>query len=266
MPDVEIGELDSDFTIIEINKAIKKLARYKAPGNDGIPNEIWRASMAEFKEELLYSLNQILQKEIIPENWSETVIVPLFKKNNPELPENYRPVSLANTVLKLFTIMVGERLNNWNSKTKVISDYQAAYKKGNGCMNHVFILNSALQYNVNRGKKVYALFVDLSQAFDTVNHAILWEKLHKKGLSTKFVNIVKSLYSNAKARNQTNYDVSDWFPIKRGVLQGETISPILWNIYLEDIVEELNQSETISLKVGRAIVHLPLYADDIVLY
>lgn len=189
--DKEIEDLDRDFSITELNTSIKKLSRKKAPSSDCIPNEVWKSSTPEFRVELLATLNELFNKKVFPDSWSEIVIVQLHKKNSQEDPANYRLVSLANTILKLLTIMLGNRLNKWNSKSMVISDYQAAYKKGSGCMDHIFVLNSALQHNVSRRKKVYALFVDLSQAFDTVQHDALWEKLKKKGMSTKFICCVK---------------------------------------------------------------------------
>lgn len=264
--ELKIPELDNDFTILELNKAIKKLSKNKEPWNDGIANEIWKFSTHEFKLDFLQCINQMFNCEKFPDNWSEIVIVPLHKKNDPKLPEDYRPVSLVNTAPKLFTIMLGNRLNKWNLKSNKISDYQAAYKKGNGCMDHIFVLTSALQHNVHeKNREVFALFVGLSQAFDTVQHEVLWKKLNDKGLSSKFINIVRTIYSKAKARNRTNYAISDWFPIESGVLQGETISPMLWNLYLEDVVKEFDESETIPIKFGESSIHILLYADDIIL-
>jgi Reverse transcriptase (RNA-dependent DNA polymerase)/Endonuclease-reverse transcriptase len=259
-------ELDKDFSITELDCAIKKLSKGKAPGSDGIPNEVLKALPAEFKDDLLININEFYKERDFPENWSEMVIAPIFKKGNPDMPSNYRPITLANTILKLFTLMLTNRLLPWCNKNNVISENQAAYKRGTGCQDHVFVLNAIIQKHIQSpGAKVYALFVDLSQAFDTVVHNKLWGKLIDKGLSTKFIGAVKGIYRNATAKVRTNYGISENFDIGKGVLQGETLSPILFTMYLEDLVQDFENSDTIPLKMLNSLIHILLYADDIVI-
>jgi hypothetical protein len=125
------------------------------------------------------------------------------------------------------------------------------------------MLTSTLQYSFHIKRKVYAIFVDMSQAFDTVNHKRLWAKLVNLGLSTKIIAIFKSIYKDASAKIRTNYGLSKSFTIEKGVLQGETVSPVLWNLYLEDLIHE--KSNTIPVKIIGATLHTLLYADDIIL-
>ena len=181
------------------------------------------------------------------------------------LPKNYRPISLANTVLKLFTLLISNRLLIWTEKYKIISEYQAAYKRNVGCADHVFVLTAAIQYNIFKGKPIYGLFVDMSQAFDTIDHKRLWTKLEKLGVSSKIINTMEAIYKIAKAKVRTNYDISESFPILKGVLQGETVSPILWNLYMEDLIPKLYASGTIPIRLKDADLHALLYADDIVI-
>jgi hypothetical protein len=105
----------------------------------------------------------------------------------------------------------------------------------------------------------------MSQAFDTVSHRRLWLKLVKLGVSNKVINTLKSIYSIANAKVRTNYGISEPFPIQKGVLQGETVSPILWNLYLEDLVQVLSESNTLPVKIIGDTIHALLYADDIIL-
>jgi len=258
-------EIDKEFSIEELNDAIKRLSKGKSPGSDGIPNEVWKAFPEDDKSKLLETLNSCLKNKAFPESWSEIVIVPIYKKNDKNLPENYRPVSLANTILKLFTSMISKRLLFWSKTKNIISEYQAAYKPNTGCSDHVFVLNAAIQSNLAKKRKLYALFVDMSQAFDTVNHKLLWGKLKAKGLSTNMIDVIKAIYSKAQAKIRTNYDISEPFPIKTGVLQGETMSSTLFNIYMEDLIKLMEDSGSIPIKVLRAKIHTLLYADDIII-
>jgi hypothetical protein len=79
-----------------------------------------------------------------------------------------------NTSLKLYTLLMSNRLSEWCDKNKCLTDYQAAYKHGVGCEEHIFVLNAALQMNTSKRRKVNALFVDLSKAYDCIRHRKLW--------------------------------------------------------------------------------------------
>jgi len=77
--------------------------------------------------------------------------------------------------------------------------------------------------------------------------------------------MIKSIYSNAKAKIRTMYGESDFFPIEKGVLQGETLSPKLFTIFIEDIINILHKSKISPLKIGKADLHILLFADDIII-
>jgi hypothetical protein len=167
------SRLDRDFTIDDMNKCMKNLSTKKAPGPDGIPNEVWKSLNTEQKVILLECFNKCWNERRLPDEWSLITISPIFKKGDKSNPDNYRPISLVNTGLKLYTSMLSDRLSEWCDSNKKMSCSQAAYRKGYGCEDHIFVLNSILQLNCSRRRKVYALFIDLSKAFDLVNHKLL---------------------------------------------------------------------------------------------
>jgi hypothetical protein len=161
-------------------------------------------------------------------------------------------------------MLMSRRLNSWCEKNKCISDYQAAYRKGYGCEDHIFVLNAVLQANTSRRPKVYALFVDLSKAFDSIRHDKLWSKIIHIGISGKFLKNIQCIYRSAKASIRTRYGESTEFPIKNSVFQGETLSPKLFTLFIEDIVKVLNDSGFTSIKIGKGEINILLYADDMV--
>lgn len=258
--------LDKVFTYEELNTALSKLAVRKAPGPDMIINEMWKNLNYDQRLTLLDCMNEIWREQKVPTEWSEIVITPIYKKGNNAEPSNYRPISLVNTSLKLLTILLTNRLNAWCDKNEIISDYQAAYRKGTGCEEHIFILNAAIQKQCkSKNAIMYALFCDLSSAFDNIKHDKLWKKLENINLSTKFINIIKCIYSNAKAKVRTMNGESSFFPIEKSVLQGETLSPKLFTIFMEDIVSLLHNSSLSALRMAGRDIHLLLFADDIVI-
>jgi hypothetical protein len=169
-------DLDRDFEQEELDTVIGKLSLGKAAGSDGSPNEAWKCMSAEHKGILLDALNKCWNTLSFPEDWSNVIICPIYKKGDKYNPNNYRPISLLNTGLKLYTMLISNRLNEWCDRNKKISDYQAAYRMGYGCEDHIFVLTAALQANVSKRRKVFALFIDLSKAFDSIRHKLLWSK------------------------------------------------------------------------------------------
>jgi hypothetical protein len=113
-------------------------------------------------------------------------------------------------------------------------------------------LNAVLQANVSKRRKVFALFIDLSKAFDSIRHKFLWSKLHEK------------LHRHAKAKIRTQFGQSEYFPLKNSAFQGETLSPKLFMLFIEDIVGILARSGITSMKIGKADINILLYADDMI--
>jgi hypothetical protein len=258
--------LDDDFTFFELNEAVSKLAMKKAPGPDAIINEIWRSLSNSNRLCLLDSIDELWRNTRIPHSLTEIVITPIFKKGDKASPGNYRPISLVNTSLKLITMLMTNRLNEWCETNAKISKYQAAYRKGMGCENQVFVLNSILQCKLNTKKgRVYALFVDLSKHFDSICHSKLWSRLEAIGLSTKFISFIKVMYKNVTAKVRTPHGESCPFPMEKGVLQGESLSPKLFTLFIDEIVEIMHKTDIPTLKIAANEIHLLLYADDIVL-
>ena len=93
---------------------------------------------------------------IIPTEWLKILISPIFKKGDKSNPNNYRPISLIVTKLKLFTLILNNRLKFWSFGKENISDLQAAYKQNTGCIDHIFLFNTIIQkYLKNKGGKLY---------------------------------------------------------------------------------------------------------------
>jgi hypothetical protein len=264
-PIIEDEDLDYEFDFSELNFAIKNLSKGKAAGGDSVINELWINLSSTQRLMLLDCINKCWRDNEIPVSWSEIVMAPIYKKGVKSDPTNYRPISLVNTCAKILTSLMTFRLNAWCEKLGKISEFQAAYRKGVGCEDHVFTLNAILQNHLKNKKNVmYALFIDLSKAFDSISHVKLWKKLAAIGLSTKFIGIIQCLHKNAKAKIRTLHGESEYFNIQKGVLQGECLSAKLFTLFINDIVKVLHDSNVPSLKIASKDIHMLMYADDIV--
>jgi len=116
-----------------------------------------------------------------------------------------------------------------------------------------------------KGGRLYACFVDFSQAFDSIPHRELWVKMHRIGIPRNIIRVVQSIYSQAGAQIRTSEGLTKKFKISKGVLQGETLSLVLFSIYINDIIEYLKTYVWMPIKLGARTIIALLYADDMVL-
>lgn len=200
--------LDQSFTLDELEASIKKAKLNKSPGEDGIPAEYFKNLNLEWKIQLLKLFNKILETEVTPERWANIIVIMLYKKGLVEKLENYRPIALVDTILKLFTQMLNDRIIKWAENSGLLPEFQCGFRKNRSCTDNIFVLNGLINMCLNKlGGKLYALFVDFRRAFPSVNHNILWRKLSSLGMSSKMIRILIFLYiQKPQCLSETNRD------------------------------------------------------------
>ncbi|UYV82063.1 EPM2AIP1 [Cordylochernes scorpioides] len=238
------SELDAEISPLEIAREIASLKNNKAAGYDSIPNEAIKALPENGLILLSNLLNKILTKSQVPSQWSKTIIQPIFKNGDPNAPSNYRGIALISNLSKLFTSIFKNRLSNLIENRKLIAENQAGIRRGYSCQDHIFTLTSLIQMTLNRKRrKLYAFFVDLKKAFDSVPHLLLWRKLALVGLSGRFIKIIQNYYAQMMAAVRWNGSFTEFIKIQSGVLQGEPLSPYLFIIFINDLVATLDDSD-----------------------
>ncbi|UYV78544.1 hypothetical protein LAZ67_16001956 [Cordylochernes scorpioides] len=174
-----------------------------------------------------------------------------YSKNGfPNTPSYYRDIALISNWLKPFTSILKNRLSNWIENRNLIAENQAGFRRGYACQDHIFTLTSIIQMTLNRKRrKLYAFFVDLKKAFDTVPHLLLWRKLALVGLSGRFIKLIQNYYAQMMAAVRWNGSFTEFIKIQSGVLQGESLSPYLFNIFINDLVATLDDSDLTDRKL-----------------
>lgn len=165
--------------------------------------------------------NKILTSESVPESWGRLMNCMLLKN------------TLVNNIVKAFTKFICDRLVAWATELNIIPESQSRFKKGRICLDNLFFLNSIIQLHLSKpGTMVFAIFVDFKGAFPSVSHQLLWQMLHKLGLSIRVIKIIKSFYDAAYACIRTLDGQSDFVKVSKGVLQGKILSPYLFLLFI----------------------------------
>ncbi|UYV85098.1 hypothetical protein LAZ67_X004559 [Cordylochernes scorpioides] len=257
--------LDSEITNADIYKEIAGLRSNKACGPDGIPNEVLKTLPDSYILLLKQLYNSVMTTGKYPAIWTNSTIHPIFKNGYKNSPSNYRGIALISNVSKLFTSILRSRLEEWVEGRRVIPENQAGFRKGRSCIDHIFTLTTLIQLSLRKKRgKLYVFFVDLRKAFDTVPHSILWKKLYNLGISYQFISTIRSYYEQATIAIRWKGSFTESIKINSGVLQGEPLSPLLFILFITDLIEIYNNSDLPSVNLPEfGDIHLLLYADDI---
>ena len=198
----------------------------------------------------------------MPDSFGFSIIVPLVKDRCGDISKlaNYRAISLSPLLAKLFESC----LSNKFSAFMHTSDLQVGFKKHSGCANAIYIVQQLVQYYTKRGSTVYMSALDASKAFDRINHKTLIDKLISRNAPMCFIQIVVNWYSKLGAAVRWNGVLSSFFNVYCGVRQGGLLSPLLFNLYVDDLLCELEASK-LGCCIKDIYVGCVMYADDILL-
>lgn len=258
--------LDCDIDPEEVKLAIAQSGSRKAPGLDGLPNEVFKCLPDNWILYLTVLFNKVLCSEVVPRSWSEIITVMLHKKGPKEAFENYRPIALLNTIIKIFTTILHKRLIVFCDGASIIPEAQSGFRSGRGCQDNIFCLMTLSQMFMARKKKLIGIFVDFKRAFDSVSHPLLWQKLYRLGISRKLICILNNIYSNAVMKIRVDNKYSEDIRITEGVLQGETLSPLLFNLFLSDIDSYFQEKGMHGIRVApNKEIRVLMFADDLVI-
>ena len=230
----EKENLKEPFTAEELTEAIKNLKPNKAAGMDDLRAEQLKHFGPRALQWLLKLFNTCIQKLKIPKLWRKARVVALLKPGkDPTIPKSYRPVSLLCQLYKVMERMVLNRISG-QLESEFIPE-QAGFRPGKSCCSQILNLTQHIEDGFEQKSITGVAFIDLSAAYDTVNHRILLRKLYEITKDFQLVNIIKTFLQNRRFYVTLQNKTSRWRNQKNGLPQGSVLAPILYNVYTNDI-------------------------------
>ena len=260
-------ELKKTFTMAELQSTIKCMNNKKAVGPDCIANEFLKLAPKELLGHILRILNLSIKNGIVPTTWCLDLISPIHKEGPKSNPSNYRGICIMNSLLKVLCSLLNARLTAYSETHKLINNEQIGFQKISRTSDHILSLKTLVNKYVidKKGKKLYACFVDFKNAFDSVWHEGLFRKLENKGINGNFLALLKSIYCKTKCAVKINNKTTQFFKYEKGVQQGNPLSPLLFNLYVNDIFQEITNQNPVSLDDIHNFNAL-MYADDLIIF
>lgn len=249
----------------EVRAAIEQSKEGKAAGPDNIQTEFLKLLDENGLKKITKLFNNIYKSGKIPQEWLVSEFIALPKKQGAKRCEEYRTISLMSHLLKTFLKVIHKRI--YNRCENLISRNQFGFVNAMGTREALFAVQVLVQRCRDVNLDVYCCLIDYAKAFDRVQHGKMMEILKKTGIDTNDLNIISSLYWGQSATIRVDGETTEAVKIMRGVRQGCVLSPLLFNIYSEQIFKEaLDDEEEEGISINGKKLSNIRYADDTIVF
>ena len=237
----------------EVFDQLQCLDTNKACGHDGISAKMLKEAGNAIAPSLCRLINMSLAQCKFPAEWKKANIIPIHKKDDKSIVNNYRPISLLTILSKIMERILFKHVYNFCHKYHLITDHQSGFRPNDSTVNQLVFLYHTFCQAIDDKKEMRIVFCDVSKAFDKVWHEGLLYKLSNIGIRGQLLQWFQDYLSKRQQRVLVRGQSSDWGTIEAGVPQGSVLGPLLFLIYVNDMVKEVSCG-------------VKLFADDTLIY
>ncbi|KAJ2937575.1 hypothetical protein O0L34_g12973 [Tuta absoluta] len=264
VPETPSNESPATATFVTtelVYKIVRSMKRGKSPGCNGLSIEHVQY-LGKPICDILTNLNAMIATGHLPTALTKTVIVPICKNKLKDVAcsSNYKPIALAPIIARIFE----KTIHALTEKCLGSCDHQMGFKNNSSTATAIYVVKQVASYYKAYGTSTIACYLDLSKAFDRVSHPILWEKLRARGVPAPILQTLKQWHEQQENTVRWNGVYSDPEKLQCGVRQGGSSSPVLFNLYMDQLSRDLEQSGVGCYMNGKCVNHVA-YADDMLL-
>lgn len=255
--------MNANLLQTEIDRVLKKLKDGKSSGVDKVVGEVLKHGGQWMARSVWRLCCTVWEGEELPHEWLRAIKVPVKKKGSGEEFDDYRGVTLLSVIGKVYAMVLEARVREFAESRGLLSHSQFGFRQGKACRDPLFVLS---ELERRRGKKpLYAGFLDIAKAYPSVWWDGLWKKLLDMGVEGRMWRVLRSFYSKYEVGVRVQGTVDEWYEEFLGVREGCVLSPLLFALYIDGVVKELAAEGGKGVPVGKGIVRVLLFADDIVI-
>ena len=225
-----------------VAKKIKAMKDNKSPGVDGIPPKLLMETVEQISIPLARVFNLSLKEGVVPFEWKEANIIPLFKKGSRNKSENYRPVSLTSVICKLLERLIKDHMVEFLVKHKLLNSSQHGFLKARSCLTNMLCFLEEITKWIDVGSPVDIIYLDFQKAFDKVPHQRLLLKLKAHGIGDSITDWIEQWLTDRRQGVVVDGEVSNWKSVLSGVPQGSVLGHILFFIYINDLDDSITSN------------------------
>ncbi len=231
-----------EISVPTVLRYLHKLKDNTATGYDGLPSTFLKKTATSIAPNITKILNSSIINSQFPNAWKKANIAAIYKgRGSKKDSANYRPISILPCLSRIFEKEISSQLSSYCLSRQIIPNEQFGFRPLSSCETALLAAINNWVGDIDRpGFMIGVLLIDLSKAFDNVNHAMLISDLEQIGCSPSTLSFFTSYLTGRMQRVSSRDHATDWRHVTKGVPQGSSISPILFNIYMRNLPKSVS--------------------------
>ena len=260
----DCNDVNSEFSVELIDNIISEMSKGKAAGIDNLTIEHVQHAHPIIVTILKRLFSCMVNYGVVPDLFGQGLTVPLIKdhenNSNNKTLDQFRAITISPVISKIFELCIFRNYSDYF----VTNPAQFGFKKQLGCRHVIYCVKQIVDHFSRSGSTVNICTIDISKAFDKINYYILFSKLLKRHVPKNIVHTLVDWYTNSYIYVKWSGVISTCYKISSGVRQGGVLSPVLFNLYVDDVLVDLQRSQ-LGCVVKEHVLNSFMYADDLII-